>query len=431
MKKKVFKILMIFLSVFLGLKTTYASSVTISTSQSSVTKGNTVKVTVKVNADAGIYTIAGSASCTGAGATGGVDLRFEDLNTSSTSKSFTFNIKPTSTGKVNCSTSNVSIRELSKDSEYTLSNASATINVVEPVKVPQREYDSNNFLKELSIEGQNITPAFHKDITEYNISLDQSVEKIVVNAKAESDKASISGTGEKALSSGENTIEIKVTAENGNEKIYKIIVKVEDQHPISVEINKKKYTVVKKNNNLVEKLENYEETSIKIEDQDVVAYTNSKTKVTLVLLKDEKNQIHYFVYNTQSKEYSEYHFITVQGVTLQLLDNLESLKYYTKYQEKVGTEAVTIYKIKKTHKVGLIYGTNVKTGNTGYYVYDRNEETLSKYYDEEVKVYQKQLESTKNYLMIFMGIVAFVVIVTIIVSLVHGKKKKKKRMLVK
>ena len=59
-------------------------------------------------------------------------------------------------------------------------------------------------------------------------------------------------------------------------------------------------------------------------------------------------------------------------------------------------------------------------------VYDKNEETLSKYYDEEVKVYQEQLENRKNYLMIFMGIVAYGIIIIIIISLIRGKNKKRR-----
>ena len=39
----------------------------------------------------------------------------------------------------------------------------------------------------------------------------------------------------------ENTIEIKVTAENGNEKIYKLLVTVKDKNPITVKIDEKNF----------------------------------------------------------------------------------------------------------------------------------------------------------------------------------------------
>lgn len=203
------------------------------------------------------------------------------------------------------------------------------------------------------------------------------------------------------------------------------MVTVEDQHPIKIKIGKEEFTVVRKNNHLIDLLEEYEETTIKINDQDVVAYVNSKTNVTLVLLKNKDNKIAYYVYNQQDNTYKKYHSLTIQNVTIQLLEPIEELINYQKYSLKIQDQEITYYKIKNSHKVGLIYGTNVKTGNTGYYVYDQNEETLSKYFDDEVKIYQKEIRKLKNYLMVFMGIVSFIVIVIIVASLRRNKKRKK------
>ena len=71
MNKKGLKLLIATLAIVIGTKQVHASSVSISPSQSSITKGNIVKITVRVNSDGGIYTIGGSASCSGAGASGG------------------------------------------------------------------------------------------------------------------------------------------------------------------------------------------------------------------------------------------------------------------------------------------------------------------------------------------------------------------------
>ena len=157
----------------------------------------------------------------------------------------------------------------------------------------------------------------------------------------------------------------------------------------------------------------------------MIAYTNAKTKVTLVLLKDKDNKIGYYIYNKQNNTYQAYHFVTVQGVTLQLVDTNEKVEHYHKYKLELQGQTINFYKLKKSHKVGLIYGTNVKTGNTSYYIYDQNEETISKYYDDEIKIYQEETQQLKNYLMIFMGIVSFVAIIGIIISLIRSKKKKR------
>ena len=84
---------------------------------------------------------------------------------------------------------------------------------------------------------------------------------------------------------------------------------------------------------------------------------------------------------------------------------------------------ITIKSVKK-NKIGLIYGTNIKTGNTDYYVYDTEEETLSRYYNPEVKVYKQELKQLKEYTMIVIGVIAFLSIIVIICSLQKGKKKK-------
>ena len=91
-----------------------------------------------------------------------------------------------------------------------------------------READTNNNLKSLEIEGQEITPAFDKDTTSYTLTVPSDVDKIKVNAESESDAATVDGTGEHELQPGENTVEVKVTAEDGTEKTYTIVVTKEE-----------------------------------------------------------------------------------------------------------------------------------------------------------------------------------------------------------
>ena len=202
---------------------------------------------------------------------------------------------------------------------------------------------------------------------------------------------------------------------------------VEDKNPIKVVINNKNYTVVKKNNDLIEKLEHFDETKIKINEAEVIAYQNAKTKLTLVLLKDEENKIDYYIYNKIDKTYTKYSYIKIGTITLQLLANNEKLTNFKKYQTTIQNETVSIYKIEENNKVGLIYGTNIKTGNTDYYVYDAVEETLSRYYDEEINIYKEKTSKFKEYLMITIGIVSLATIITIIVSLIKTKGKRKRK----
>ena len=291
----------------------------------------------------------------------------------------------------------------------------------------KKEYDSNNDLKSLSVDGYELNPSFTKDVLEYKLDVDESVEKINIKATASSDKATVHGVGDVNLTSGENTINVKVEAENGNEKIYKILVTVKDQHPIKVMADGKEFTVVKKNNDIIKKLEYYEEEVIKIDDQGVVSYYNSKTKVRLVILKSDDNKVDYYIYNDRNKKYSKYRAITVGGITLQLLDVPKKLLYFKKYSTTITDMEVDIYKIKKSHHVGLLYGTNVKNGNTGYYVFDSDEDTLSRYYDEEVKLINGRYLDFKNQAMIFIGVVSGIALISLVINIIQTIKRRSRR----
>ena len=122
--------------------------------------------------------------------------------------------------------------------------------------------------------------------------------------------------------------------------------------------------------------------------------------------------------------YEKYHYISINNVDIQLLNNNEKLQNFEKYQTTIHDVTVDIYKIKKSHKVGLIYGVNTANGNTGYYVYDKNEDTLSKYFDEEINIYKEENIKLKNTIMILIGSFSLILIIILIVSLVKSKKRK-------
>ncbi len=84
--------------------------------------------------------------------------------------------------------------------------------------------DTNNYLSNLEISSGKLT--FDKETAEYKVKVLHEVEKINVVATAESSLAKVEITNNNlTLKDGENTpIIIKVTSEQGTEKIYKIIV---------------------------------------------------------------------------------------------------------------------------------------------------------------------------------------------------------------
>ena len=442
------KILTLLLIILIPRYTVNAANVTatIEVSHDNIIKGNSGTATLTLKSDGRISITEGTFSC---GELGDQDLNWsaQSLEQAQNTKTFSIKWKANTIGTHTCKVTGLNVG-LANDPSAGMINITApskTITVVgnttnnnpenkknnsssqnntNGTTAEKKEYDSDNTLKSLEVENYKITPSFNKDITEYKLEVDESIEKINVKAATNSEKAEIVGTGEKTITSGENTIEVKAIAENGNEKIYKILVTVKDQHPIVLTLDNKRYTVIKKNNNELEKLEGFEEEIIKIKEQDVVSYINKTTKIRVVILKDENNKVDYYIYNEQTKEYTKYKTIEVGNITLQLLNVPISPKRYKKYQIDINNEKIDIYKIKDSHKIGLIYGTNVKTGNTGFYVYDEDEETLSRYYDEEVKVLNNELLDFQNKAMIFMGVISGIVIIIIMISLIKKRKRK-------
>ena len=92
-----------------------------------------------------------------------------------------------------------------------------------------REGSSNNDLSSLEVEGYDLDPDFDKDETSYSITVPSDVDSITVNAEAEDDNATVEIEGADNLQPGENTVTVKVTAENGDEKVYTITVTKEEE----------------------------------------------------------------------------------------------------------------------------------------------------------------------------------------------------------
>ena len=85
----------------------------------------------------------------------------------------------------------------------------------------KEDKSNNNNLKEISIEGYDLTKV---DNNNYTLSVSNDVTSINVNASAEDTKATITGTGKHDLNVGDNNIEIIIKSESGSEN--KINIKV-------------------------------------------------------------------------------------------------------------------------------------------------------------------------------------------------------------
>lgn len=91
----------------------------------------------------------------------------------------------------------------------------------------------DNFIKSLTIKGYEL--AFDKDTLEYELKVKNNVKSLEFDIELNDNNASFEIFGNENFKSGKNTVEIKVTAENGNTKTYSIVVNKESKEVIEEE----------------------------------------------------------------------------------------------------------------------------------------------------------------------------------------------------
>ena len=436
--KKISKIFLGILCIFIYTNKVDAASLSVRTGSSTITKGNSAVITTTISASSPIVSIEGSLSCSGAGVSGGIDLRFDDSSNSVYTKTYTYTVKATTAGTINCTTSGVRLTEMASGSWVNLTNDYVKITVNNPPVIPPKVYSANNYLISLGVEGYELNQAFDKETLEYTVEVPNGTEKVVINAKTENSKASVKGSGEVQVNEGNNNIELVVTAENGNTRTYKLNIIVKELDPIDVEVDGNTYTVVRKSGEIERVNATYEETTVKINDQDVLAYHSKITGYTLVMLKDSNGVVNYYIYD--NNKYSLYKEYTMGGITLYLTNKNYKDKNYKMTTFTYNDDEIKAYKlanngiIKSTYAADestknffLFYAINVETGKESLYQYDAVEGTVQRYNNDVEKVYQSKADNYKNYLYIAIGVIVITVIALLIALIIKLKNKNKNR----
>ena len=425
MKKNILLLFTVFLTFTACILKIHAASMSISASSTTVTVGSTVTIYPKVSGLAGKFSISSSNSSVLSG--GGSGWCENSGCGEGLSSTMYFKAVAPGTATITFSTSVVSTTD-GDGSEYSNSR-SITINVVKKSSGGNnnsnddtidinKTYSKDNYLKFLDVVGYDISPKFDKDTLEYKLELDSDVTKINIKATPSDENANVKGAGEVTVSEGINTISIVVTAENGNERTYKIIADVKDKKPIKVKIGKKEYTVVKRKDLLGTK-EGYTEKEIEIKGMKIPALYNDITKVTLVGLKDSKGKIKLYSYDSKTGKYSLYSEFKFDLMNLYIHEAPKSK--YEKTKIKINDTEVSAYKIKGVDDYYLLYATNMSTGYTGYYLYDSKENSVQRYNDEMLS----KLMSEKNKyftIVIVLSCVCFLCMVFMLIQLNKGRK---------
>ena len=313
----------------------------------------------------------------------------------------------------------------------TTPSATKTVNIKTQAQV-QASYSSNNNLSNLTVSSGTLSPAFNKNTTTYEVTVENDITKITIGGTKEDNKSSVDGFKEHALEEGANKIVVKVTAQNGKTKEYTINVTRKELAPIEVETtDKNKLYIVRKKELLKKPSEHFEESTLKLDDETEVpslVYKVNEQTITLVGLKDKNGNISLYRYD--DKKYTQYRELIGEKIILINISNIKEIPDgYKETKLKINDTEYIAYQ-KNSNNYYLVYGTNLDTGKDNIYVYEASEKTLQLYdntSDKQISNNDKRVE--KRNLVIY-ALAAFMIItyIGILISMIAklGKKKKNK-----
>ena len=418
MRKKLFIVSFLFLLFFLPSRVEAASISVAGTTATGVVGGNiTVRVVLRDDKGLGSWQFNLGYDTDKLQLTSG-DVNVVDYTSGAgeTSRTYTyqFRVKAEGTASIYIASSNI----YNWEEELSAPKDSTTIECVSRESV-QENYSSNNNLASLEVEGYDLS--FDKNTTDYQLEVESEVEKIKINASVEDSSASLTGTGEFDLHEGANSFDVVVTAENGSSKTYHLNVVRKEQNPVKVTLNSSDYTVVRNTEELEGLLPKaFQETTISLSEEDVLAFQNEVLDLILVALKDEEGKIR--LYSYKDNKYTLYQELTGGNLTVHLLED-DSLipKGYKKETLKVDGEEYTVYR-RNGSDYYLVYGENVETGDKNLYLYDSLEKTLQRYYQEDV--YRlRVVTSILFYIVIGLGGFCFFLVIFFLWLLKRKKRK--------
>ena len=406
-----------------------SASISITSSSSKVVVGKTFYVYFKVSSSSKIGTVEFTPSYDKSVlklVSGSVHVADYDVYGKYSAK-YTYKFKAISSGSSKISVKSYEILDYKTDKAMSTSISSKTIKVITQAEL-EASYSKNNDLKSLSVDGLKLSPKFDDDTLKYTVEAGANTTTVNIKATAEDSKSKVSGTGKKKVSEGENKFKITVTAQNGSTKTYTIIVNVTDPNPIEVVINDQKYTVVKRESNL-EKVEDFENKTITINNMSIPALFNKDNNLTLVGLKNTEGDVKLFIYDELTSSYKEFNDITLSKIRILPLDMDKKINDYK--NEIISINEINVESLNVNNHIFVIKAKNLDTTEETYYFYDKDNNSIIKYYEGEKDdknpiIVNNDVSSYKK-IILLLGIETIIIIFILICILINKVRKNKRK----
>lgn len=440
-----------------------AGSTSIAFSSSSPKVGDSVTVTVKLNAGEAVYAIDGSVTydsavlqyVSGADSASGSTLRIvKDANGESTlSYSISFKTIKEGTTSVKFSANYVgesltSIAASGSSANLTVKNPVASV-APPPVSKPQAPAapSSNCNLSSLSVDGGTLTPAFSPNVTEYSVTVENSVSSTVVHYNRAHSGATVSGGGTVALEIGDNAHAVTVTAQDGTKKTYNIKIRratIEETvalNPFATVIGGKMHHIVNDLTGIevpagfVAATESYNGQEIPVFKSD-----NSEYDYTLFRIsRDEDGYTDYYIYKSMRDEFVPLQYMIVNNIMYVFAELPETYIVPEGYYETattLGNGTVKAFCAEKEALADLYVVYCYTAGNEGFYRFDALQSTVQRAPDFSVNPPEEPVEETgimgfissltrlEKILILALAVSVIVIIILIIVLCVKGRRSR-------
>lgn len=404
-----------------------SATVSISSSSSKVVVGNTFTVTIKISS--GSYF--GTWEFTPSYDTSKLKMTSGSASVKSYGKkksiSYTYKFKAIGTGSAKISVKSIDVLDYNEEKSMSLNINAKTVSIITQKEL-EASYSKDNYLKKLSIDGLTLSPSFKKDTLEYKAEASANTTSINIKATKNDSRSSVSGTGKKSVSEGENVFKITVKAQNGSIRTYKVTVNVIDPNPIIVNIDGKDLTVVKRESSL-QCPEGFEKTTVKINEIDIPAFYNETNKYTLVGLKNS-DESGLYIYNAENNTYKKYYEVDLNELNLYPLPIEKDFgEEYIESNVTVSDNEFDALNLKDTDYY-IVNARNLENGEDNYYLYDSVTGTAIRY--KEIR--QKPLTNTiiekvnneeyKNIIIILTACCGLMMFITLFALVSKSKSKK-------
>ncbi len=411
---------------------------TISVSSSSISKGDsvTVSVTISCSEALGAYSYCLSydssvleyASGDGYGGGGTISCAgYGDGNITSTSNSFTFTAIAAGSayvgtgssdvytwGEESCSISNAGTTinvaaagssepepttsapattqdNTSSETQDTTESSETTATSEDTTEETTEEMSDNCFLSSLQITPGELKPEFSKEVYTYETTVSGETTSLAINALPEDEKSSVTIEGNEDFEPGKTAhVTIKVTAETGDSHIYDILVNVEEivDTRAVININGTDYYFTQ-DYSKVNVPEGFAQSKEKYGDTEVLLYTspNGLLKCAYLTDKEGKNGAWYIIDLEKNTAVPLINVLSAYKnfIILEPDDSVVKPEGYNPFKYDFGGNEVTAYRISESDDIILVYAMNPDS-EPGWHRYDTVEKTFVRYIADQTSV---------------------------------------------